>query len=69
MANTVGLVVAPTHTDESIAYLEGKISEHRQKYQEYHYLEHYPQLIRMFGPLVCLWTMHFEAKHSFLSRL
>ena len=25
------LVVAPTHTDESIAYLEGKISGHRKK--------------------------------------
>ncbi|XP_034096114.1 uncharacterized protein LOC117562389 isoform X1 [Gymnodraco acuticeps] len=69
------LVVAPRQTDESIAYLEGKISEHRQKYQElfpdvrllpkHHYLEHYPQLIRMFGPLVGLWTMRFEAKHSF----
>lgn len=28
------LVVAPSHTDESIAYLEGKISGHRQKFQE-----------------------------------
>lgn len=62
LKDIVELVVAPTHTDESIAYLEGNISEHRQKYRElfpsvqllpkHHYLEHYPQLIRMSGPLV-----------------
>lgn len=79
LKDIVELVVAPTHTDESIAYLGGKISEHRQKYQElfpgvqllpkHHYLEHYPQLIRMFGPLVCLWTMRFEAKHSFFKQV
>ena len=28
------LVIAPAHTDDSIAYLEGNISQHRQKYQE-----------------------------------
>lgn len=72
----VELVVAPMHTDESIAYLElKKNSEHRQKYQElfpdvkmfrkHNFLEHYPCLIRMFGPLVALWTMRFEAKHVF----
>ena len=79
LKDIVELVVAPTHTDESIAYFEGKISEHRQKYQElfpdvkllpkHHYLEHYPQLIRMFGPLVGLWTMRFEAKHSFFKQV
>lgn len=71
LKDIVELVVAPTHTDESIAYLEGNISEHRQKYQalfpdvkllpKHHYLEHYPQPIRMFGPLVGLRTMLFEA--------
>lgn len=75
----VELVVAQTHTGESIGYLEEKISEHRQKYQEvfsdvqllpkHHYLEHYPQMIRMSGPLVELWTMRFEAKHSVLKQV
>lgn len=73
------LVVAPMHTDESIAYLECKISDHRQKYQElfpgvrvlpkHNYLEHYPQMIRLFGPLVGLWTLRFEAKHSFFKQV
>ncbi len=74
----VELVVAPVHNDESIAYLESKISEHRQRYQElfpewrllpkHHYLEHYPQIIRLYGPLVGYWTIRFEAKHSFFKQ-
>lgn len=79
LKDIVELVVAPTHTDESIAYLQAKISEHRQKHQElfpgvhllpkHHYLEHYPHLIRMFGPLVGFWTMRFEAKHSYFKQV
>lgn len=73
------LVVAPSHTDDSISYLQSKISEHRQKLQElfpdlqllpkHHYIEHYPQLTKMFGPLVLFWTMRFEAKHSFFKQV
>ena len=72
------LVVAPVHSLETIAYLECKISEHRQRYQElfpeqkllpkHHFLEHYPEMIKCFGPLVSLWTMRFEAKHSFFKQ-
>jgi len=73
------LVVAPVHCLESIAYLECKISEHRERYQElfpeqkllpkHHFLEHYPEMIKCFGPLVSLWTMRFEAKHSFFKQV
>lgn len=75
LKDIVYLGVSPFHTEESIAYLNFKISEHRVRLQEvfpdynllpnHHYLENYPQLIRQFGPLVCLWTLRFEAKHSF----
>lgn len=75
----VELVVSPLHSEESIAYLESKISDHRQRYQEvfpnnkllpkHHYIEHYPQLIQLFGPLVGLWTIRFEAKHSFFKKI
>jgi len=75
LKDIVDLVVSPVHTEESIAYLNFKISEHRVQLQEvfpdyrllpkHHFLEHYPQLICQFGPLVCLWTLRFEAKHSF----
>ena len=36
---------------------------------KHHFLEHYPELIRAYGPLVSLWTMRFEAKHSFFKRV
>nr|XP_046269580.1 uncharacterized protein LOC124072313 isoform X1 [Scatophagus argus] len=79
LKDIVELVVAPVHTEETIAYLEAKIYDHRQRYLElfphvnllpkHHYLEHYPQMIRCFGPLVALWTMRFEAKHSFFKQV
>lgn len=79
LKDIVELVVSLVHTDETIAYLECKISEHRQKYQElfplkqllpkHHFLEHYPEMIRCFGPLVFLWTLRFEAKHSYFKQV
>ena len=79
LKDIVELVVAPVHTEETVAYLEVKIFDHRQLYLElfphvkllpkHHYLEHYPQMIRCFGPLISLWTMRFEAKHSFFKQV
>ncbi|KAK0144205.1 hypothetical protein N1851_017432 [Merluccius polli] len=79
LKDIVELVVSPFHTEESISYLDFKISEHRTVFKEvfpherilpkHHYLEHYPWLIRQFGPLVALWTIRFEAKHSFFKRV
>lgn len=79
LKDIVDLVVAPVHTDETIAYLNFKISEHRVRFKEvfpdsnllpkHHFLEHYPQLIYQFGPLVSLWTLRFEGKHSFFKRV
>lgn len=36
---------------------------------KHHYIEHYPDLVRRFGPLVNLWTMRFEGKHRFFKRV
>ena len=79
LKDIVELVVAPVHTEETVAYLEVKIFDHRQRYLElfphvkllpkHHYLEYYPQMIRCFGPLISLWTMRFEAKHSFFKKV
>ena len=79
LKDIVELVVAPVHTDETIAYLEAKIYDHRQRYLElfphvkllpkHHFVEHYPEMIRCFGPLVALWTMRFESKHSFFKQV
>lgn len=75
LKDIVELVVAPVHTVETIAYLDFKISEHRDRFlavfpeetltPKHHSLEHYPALIEKYGPLVGVWTMRFEAKHSF----
>lgn len=80
LKDIVEIVVSPVQTQESIAYLNVKISEHRVRFKEvfaesnflpkHHFLEHYPQLICLeFGPLVALWTMRFEVKHSFFKRV
>lgn len=73
------LVVAPVHTDDSLAFLECKIIERRKRYQElfpdikllpkHHHLDYYPRMIRQFGPVVRQWMMRFEAKHSFFKQV
>lgn len=34
---------------------------------EHHFIEHYPELIKAFGPLSDVWTMFFKRKHKFFS--
>jgi len=36
---------------------------------KHHYLTHYPYLSAAFGPLVRVWTMNFERKHTILKRI
>ena len=65
--------------DETLGYFEVKISDHRQVLQEvfpevrlhpnHHYVEHYPALLKCFEPLLHVWTMRFEAKHRFFTRV
>ena len=79
LKDIVELAVAPVHTVETIAYLDFKISEHRDRFlalfpeqkliPKHHFLEHYPALIEEYGPLVGVWTMCFEAKHSFFKQI
>ncbi|RXN13097.1 cadherin-related tumor suppressor-like protein [Labeo rohita] len=79
LKDVVELVMAPLHTDETIGYMQSKISEHRYRYFEVfpeekvrpklHFLEHYPWLTTVYGPLVHFWTMRFEAKHRFFKRI
>lgn len=79
LKDIVDLVVSPVHTKETIAYLETKISDHRKRYctllperkllPKHHYLEHYPALILLFGPLVSFWTLRFESKHSYFKNV
>lgn len=69
------LVISSHFTEELIHFLVCKISEHRELLQQtfpafklhpkHHFIEHYPQMIETFGPLVDVWTMRFEGKHKF----
>lgn len=79
LKNIVELVVCPVHNSDSVAYLESKILDHHQRYKEvcpdrrplpkHHFLAHYPSIIRHFGPLALLWTIRFEAKHTFFKKV
>lgn len=72
-------MLSPTFTEETIQYLQSNIQDHRQCLQEFfpdfqlrpkhHFIEHFPHLIRCFGPLVHFWTMRFEGKHRFFKRV
>lgn len=46
-----------------------KFSRLKSCNQKNHYIEHYPQLIRAFGPLSDVWTMRFEGKHKFFTKV
>lgn len=35
---------------------------------KHHYLSHYPDLTIRFGPLICLWTLRFESKHTYFEQ-
>lgn len=75
----VQLGLSTSFTEESIQYMQTKIIDHRQGLKavfpefklrpKHHYVEHYPELTKCFGPLVHLWTMRFEGKHSFFKRV
>lgn len=79
LKDIVELLASSTFTNQSLCYLEDKISVHRQLLQEafpdhnlrpkHHFIEHYPYLISCFGPLLDCWTIRFEAKHSFFKKV
>nr|XP_055032090.1 uncharacterized protein LOC129420928 isoform X1 [Misgurnus anguillicaudatus] len=79
LKDIVELSLSIKFADDTVEFLNCKISEHRALLQEvfpdfvlrpkHHYIEHYPQLIRMYGPLRNLWTMRFEGKHKFFKKV
>lgn len=64
LKDIVELILSSVHTDSTTCFLDSKFSEHRHRYLEafpqerlilkHHFLEHFPQLIKAFGPLVSL---------------
>lgn len=70
LKEVVELVVSAEFSEATLCFLETKILDHRHLLREtfpnlrfrpkHHYIEHYPHLIRCFGPLDELWMMRFE---------
>jgi len=79
LKDIVELCFAPIISEHCIGYLAMKISDHKLTYRQlfadkkfkpkHHFVEHYPDLIREYGPLGGMWTMRFEAKHSYFKRV
>ncbi|XP_047130544.1 uncharacterized protein LOC124810193 [Hydra vulgaris] len=72
------LVCSPKIDLAHIAYLKTLIHEYLSGRKElfpdnkllpkHHYLCHYPQLILRYGPLIRVFTLRFESKHSYFKR-
>lgn len=74
----VELICAPVITAGQVAYLKVIIEEYMCNRKrlfpnhplrpKHHYLCHYPDHIIHFGPLIRLWTLRFESKHTFFKQ-
>lgn len=75
LRDIVDLVCSPKISHNDIAYLKILIEDYihlrhsrfpdKALKAKHHYLLHYAELILHFGPLICLWTLRFESKHSY----
>jgi hypothetical protein len=70
-------ICAPKLTESVVAFMKFKIEEYLELRVQcfsdrlrpkHHYLVHYAQLSLAFGPLIRLWTLRFESKHSYFKR-
>ena len=71
----IELIFAPAITNGLISLLETLIEEHHEEFKrlyptfsllpKHHFLLHYPDFMRRYGPLCRYWCMRFEAKHRF----
>ncbi|XP_054724735.1 uncharacterized protein LOC129235069 [Uloborus diversus] len=78
LRSLVEIICAPKIQKGQIAYLQTLIEEYLDLRSslfpsvalrpKHHYLSHYTTLILQFGPLIRLWTLRFESKHSYFKR-
>lgn len=78
LKDIVDLICAQKISLSQIAYLDILIQEYlelrkmlfpeTQLKPKHHFLRHYPALFLKFGPLMRLWTLRFESKHSYFKR-
>ena len=78
LKDIVDMICAQRISFSQVAYLDIIIQEYldSRKYlfpegslkPKHHFLRHYPLLILKFGPLITVWTMRFQSKHSYFKR-
>lgn len=74
----VELICSPAISTGHIAYLRVITDEYlhcrkeafpkRPLMPKHHYVSHYPELILQFAPLIRLWTLRFESKHTYFKQ-
>lgn len=79
LRNIIERICAPRISQSDIAYLSILIDEylddhtinfpHVKLKPKHHYLKHYPRLILEYGPLIRVWTLRFESKHSYFKQV
>nr|XP_055035659.1 uncharacterized protein LOC129423418 isoform X1 [Misgurnus anguillicaudatus] len=78
LLHIVNIVFSSCISEGMTIFLKHLIVEHHQLFKElypsknlipkHHLMIHYPECIRLIGPLVHLWTMRYEAKHRFFKK-
>ena len=78
LKSIVEYVCAPKITEDDVAVLDSLIESYLDNLNcafpdfnlkpKHHFIRHYAYLITQFGPLILLWTMRFESKHSYFKR-
>ncbi len=82
LKDIVEIVMAPVLDEDLVIYLDELIQEHKLLFIEttkvnpkvnpkpkLHFVDHYPELIRCFGPLVHCFTLRYEAKHQIIKQI
>ena len=78
LCRIVEMICSPSTTYDQISYLVCLIEEYlsmrltlfpsQNLRPKHHYLIHYPWLMYNFGPLIHIWTLRFEGKHTYFKR-
>lgn len=74
----MSIVFAPRISHKQILELKELIFNHHLKFKtvfkknllpKHHFMVHYPRIMEMFGPLINLWCMRYEAKHGYFKNM
>lgn len=79
LKDIVEISLASRLTLDMIAYLEYQIDLHKSLFLQlfpnqkmkakHHFIEHYPQALLNYGPLIHCWCMRFEGKHQYFKNV